>query len=48
MALAQSLGRGKQVSYVQPELQNWTGAGCALNIIKLIEKAQSFATLLKI
>jgi hypothetical protein len=31
------------VSQVQPELQNWTGG--ALNIIKLIGKAPSFATL---
>ena len=31
------------MSQVQPELQNWTGG--ALNIIKLIGKAPSFATL---
>ena len=39
--LAQWLGGGK--SLVQLEIQNWTRG--ALNIIKLIGKAPSFATL---
>ena len=34
------------MSQVQPELRNWTGG--AMNIIRLIGKASSFATLFKI